>query len=234
MIVEFETVETGHGLFRIINSDDRISRALKKHKTWEQADLDACIQKYNTHKLPNHSTIIDLGSNLGTYSVPLAKYYREQTVYSIDCQKIMCDCLNQTLHLQAIDNCTVIHGAVSNCVNNDFSYKQINYQWCANFGAFELQPCEKSDFNGVQLDIDEPVPMLTVDSLQLENVGFIKMDIEGMEHLALQGALETISLYKPLLAFEKHKCDMISLRKTLSKLGYRLRGNSQSLTFASV
>lgn len=235
MDVSLDTINTDHGPMVVISSDDRISQTLKKKQTWEQIDIDACVRYYNRRKQKHHNTIIDVGCNLGTYSIPLAKLYTDHSVIAIDCQRIMCDCLDQTLQLQDITNCTVCHSAISACNNTEFSYKKINYRWGANFGAFELlPPNQNSDFNGVQLDIDEHVPMSTIDSFDLANVGFIKMDIEGMEHLALQGACETIKESTPLLAFESHKCNMDDLHSTLKFLNYRVIGKSQTLTFAHV
>lgn len=49
------------------------------------------------------------------------------------------------------------------------------------------------------------VPVLTLDSLNLQNVSFIKMDIEGFELFALQGAKKTIERCRPDLLLEINK-----------------------------
>jgi FkbM family methyltransferase len=45
-------------------------------------------------------------------------------------------------------------------------------------------------------------PVITIDELELEDCDLICLDIEGMEHLALQGAAETIKRCKPVLMIE--------------------------------
>jgi len=46
------------------------------------------------------------------------------------------------------------------------------------------------------------IEMITIDSLNLDNVGYIKLDIEGYEWHALKGAINTIKKYKPIILFE--------------------------------
>ena len=45
--------------------------------------------------------------------------------------------------------------------------------------------------------------MITLDSLRLNNVSFIKADLQGAETLFLWGARETIKRCKPALRFEE-------------------------------
>lgn len=57
------------------------------------------------------------------------------------------------------------------------------------------------------------IPGVTIDSLDLPACGLIKLDIEGCEYLALQGARQTIRNFRPFLLVE------IAGRGT--RLGYR-------------
>jgi hypothetical protein len=53
-------------------------------------------------------------------------------------------------------------------------------------------------------DADEPLAfeMRTLDSFELDNVGFIKIDVEGAQLLVLMGAEETIKRNKPVMLVE--------------------------------
>jgi hypothetical protein len=46
------------------------------------------------------------------------------------------------------------------------------------------------------------LPTITIDSLQLQRCDLIKFDVEGWETRALNGAIRTISRFKPVLFFE--------------------------------
>jgi FkbM family methyltransferase len=74
------------------------------------------------------------------------------------------------------------------------------------------------------------IPMVTLDSLQLTEVDFIKIDCEGYEENVLRGAIETIKRDLPVIIVEQ-KRDMATARfgleplgavKFLQSLGYRV------------
>ena len=46
-------------------------------------------------------------------------------------------------------------------------------------------------------------PMITIDSLNLSDLDFMKLDIEGYELFALKGSEETLKKYKPVVLFEE-------------------------------
>ena len=60
----------------------------------------------------------------------------------------------------------------------------------------------------------EEVAAATIDSYGIQNVGLIKLDIEGNELEALKGAETTILRYRPHILFEVNKGDFSELKKT--------------------
>lgn len=70
------------------------------------------------------------------------------------------------------------------------------------------------------------VRSITIDTL-VEKQGepppeIIKIDVEGAEHLVLQGGRKTLARYKPLLLVEVHHiCVMFSVSRFLVELGYQ-------------
>ena len=52
------------------------------------------------------------------------------------------------------------------------------------------------------IDGEGDIPVVTIDSYKFEDVGFIKLDVEGYEYFALKGAKETIMKYKPIIHLE--------------------------------
>ena len=46
------------------------------------------------------------------------------------------------------------------------------------------------------------IPTITIDSLDLASLGFVKLDVEGHEAQVLEGGKETLSKYKPIVMIE--------------------------------
>lgn len=76
---------------------------------------------------------------------------------------------------------------------------------------------------------DGDIPMITLDSLALDEVDFMKLDCEGYELFALRGAADTIARCKPVIIVEQKpgRAQKFGLPETgavtfLEGLGYKL------------
>jgi FkbM family methyltransferase len=93
-----------------------------------------------------------------------------------------------------------------------------------------LDPRQSNYFGGVSLETDkapttgtEAMTLFTVDSLRLPACYVIKLDVEGMEIQVLQGAIDTLSRYRPILHVENDWQDKsAALIGLLLQAGYRL------------
>nr|WP_245933001.1 FkbM family methyltransferase [Caballeronia novacaledonica] len=101
---------------------------------------------------------------------------------------------------------------------------QPDYHAPGSFGSLELR--EKGTTLGVGQEVSyDPrkgaaVPMISIDSLALERVDFIKIDVEGMEMDVLKGAAETLKRCAPVLLVETLKSDANAIRTFLAGVGY--------------
>lgn len=136
-------------------------------------------------------TILDVGANVGTHSIYYARY---GYVICFEANPIAFECLT---HNMRHENCLLLNRAVSN-KDNQF-IDMVNEG--TNYGAQHTTP-------------GTTIETITIDSLNLIECNFIKMDIEGDELAALQGAKETIAEFKPVLCVE---CNLSTLvRKNIS------------------
>jgi hypothetical protein len=93
----------------------------------------------------------------------------------------------------------------------------------ANFGAFEVEKnIVYSDYDGVNFLPGEQVKTITLDSLELTNCAFLKLDVEGMEDIALSGASQLLSTSRPIIFFERHKTDYSKVISILRKHSYSI------------
>lgn len=99
----------------------------------------------------------------------------------------------------------------------------------------KLHYSEKNNFGGVSLGMvgmfgSYNVPVITIDSLGYDDVGFIKIDVESYELEVLQGAHSTIKRCKPILYIEDDRMEKRSvLRDYITELGYKYELTQPSL-----
>lgn len=127
------------------------------------------------------------GGSWGYWPYQLAKIF--DTVYTFEPDPVSFDCL--------AENCK----NVSNI---------IKFQACL---GPEMPPVglrtEKEDNRGTTRVFGPgQYPVLTIDSFMLQWCDLLYLDVEGSEENALMGASQTITKYKPVIAFEStHKYD---------------------------
>ena len=85
----------------------------------------------------------------------------------------------------------------------------------ANYGGMGIG-C-KSDLGTIDVEVR------TLDSFAFENVGFMKIDVEGFEEQVLRGGRETIMRCRPIMYIEDDRPSLShSLRKYIGELGYTI------------
>ncbi|MEM1546066.1 MAG: FkbM family methyltransferase, partial [Candidatus Methanomethylicia archaeon] len=62
-----------------------------------------------------------------------------------------------------------------------------------------------------------------VESLKLQRVDFIKIDVEGYEVEVLKGMINTLTMFKPVIVMEVLNSNIMEVKKILSKLGYNVK-----------
>lgn len=110
---------------------------------------------------------------------------------------------------------------------------------CGNEAGWATMPkvyySSKGNFGGLGLfetsiHGDYRVPVLTIDSLNYDDVGFIKIDVEGYEYEVITGAAETIRRCRPILYVEDDRVEKSGkLRELISSLGYSIEEHRPTL-----
>lgn len=211
----------------IINRNDSVVGInVSEFGYWEKGEITLLKDLIN-RQYPGASnlSILDIGANIGIYSLAFSKMdIAGLKIYSIEAQRLIFYMLAGTMALNSCDNVYLYHAAASNTDDGFLEVQIVNFDVPANYGAFELiEPFHNKDFNGATLDEKEQIALKTIDSLNAENVALIKIDVEGMEDKALEGALKTIELYRPIIFFEYHKTDYNKIKLLLKKFNYALQ-----------
>jgi FkbM family methyltransferase len=194
--------------------NDTISDCLVAHGYWENN-----LIKYAETYLQDDSIILDVGANIGTWSIPLA--IKNRKVYSFEpydssfyslCGNVFINKKESAIYPQ--------HMALIDDVNKKTSLylpEMVNVGGCKLIETTENH--EKCRYR-----------LATLDSLKFDKVDFIKLDVEGQELNVIKGGIETILRCKPVIFFEcwgfdSHHWDKIpnthyELMDYIKKLGY--------------
>jgi FkbM family methyltransferase len=169
---------------------------------------------------------IDCGANIGIHTIEWSRQMAGWgSVTAIEAQERIFYALAGNIAVNNCFNAKAIHAAVS-AESGSLKIPSLDYQSPASFGSLELTKRENTEQIGQPVDYSDThaavVQTITLDSLALQRCDFIKIDVEGMEPLVLNGAAETIARHHPILLVEMLKSPKEALRARLTSLGYHV------------
>jgi FkbM family methyltransferase len=160
-----------------------------------------------------NKTMLDIGSHSGTYAISCAKYCDK--VYAFEPQKMTYYSLCGSVALSNINNIECINFGLGS--DEQVGTKQLNI--VSNDGG------GSSLINNTNVLSTENIEVRTLDSFNIKNIGFIKMDVEDNELNVLKGAVETLKQSNyPKILFESNKASKNSdeLFNYLTELNYKI------------
>ena len=169
--------------------DCYICDIVKQGKIYEDF-LHRVFEKY----INKDSVVIEGGCHVGLHSVKLSKLCKE--LYCFEPLNASFELLTKNLKLNKCNNVKVFNQALSNNI-----YKtKFNWIMPSNPGASGLENNPMG--NLLPTSENQKTQCVSIDSLKLTKLDFIKLDIEGYEPLAIEGAINTIKKHKPVIALE--------------------------------
>lgn len=190
-----------------------IGRSLHLWGEFSQKELDSIAP----YILPG-DTVLDVGAYIGTHSLFFSRLVEDiGVVHAFEPQYYTYQLLQTNLALNFLLNVHSHYCVVGNS-NHSIEVPVLDPRISENFGSFSLKS-PKVD----EIKKREVLPQITIDSLELSNCNFIKLDVEGMELEALKGAEKTIKTYSPTLLVENnhiHRSE--ELMNYLISLDYKL------------
>jgi len=184
----------------VFTNDDSVSISLINHPFSDSLkrrdNHEVLFRRINTFLIKSKlikNNIIDLGAWIGDNSIPWAKNI-DGIVYAIDPSPDNCRFINETCKLNDITNVKTIQYAISNI--NELLSTNDNINHCSFvYGNPGLNGNFKT--NAVSLDY-------LYETKEIENIGYIHLDVEGMEFKILEGSSTLIEKYRPIISFEQH------------------------------
>ena len=218
----------------IINANDQIiGQSILKTGGWERQEINLIIRIIETQfKSKDQLTVYDVGANIGTHSLALAKRFGSKIkIRAFEAQRPIFNMLNGTLALNGLLSVMTHNVAVSDISNEIIQIRLPDYSAKNNFGGLELMTPQLSDNQSMTLSKSEDIKTIILDDFH-ESVDFIKIDIEGMEDRALRGATTLFDNNNPVAFVEILKTDrhfIFDFFKSRAYQGFELGGNLLAL-----
>lgn len=187
--------------YALNNTIDLISASIISDGVFEKNNIDFSSKILD--KCEN-GIVIDVGANLGSYTIPLAKKYSNFNFYCFEVQRLVYLQLCANVFLNGLQNVFVHHVAMSN-ENNVKSIKTLDVSNTTNAGGCSISDVARNlrqDNESLYSQVDL-IQYRSLDYFNYDNVRLIKIDVEGMERTVLEGAINTINRNnQPPLMFE--------------------------------
>ena len=200
--------DTRHGRMLYNINDVYIGRSLDLYGEYNEQEIGLLLQLIRPG-----ITVVDVGANIGTHTVPFAKAVGESGgVVAFEPQRLVFQMLCANVALNSLSNVRAFQYAVGE-EQDTIVVPQLDLTQPHNLGGVELG----SHATG------EQVAMIRLDDMELPVCHLLKIDVEGMELAVLKGGKELIERCKPVLYVEndrKEKGD--ELIRYIAALGYRM------------
>jgi FkbM family methyltransferase len=149
------------------------------------------ISKYL--KNDNAITFIDIGAHRGDFFNQILNHYSIKRTVLIEPIAHLANYLAENF---SNDNVAIYNNAISDKNNESIEFQINEFEETSSILQFKSQMSELSNVN-TKPARKEKVIMRTLDSiteeLQLQTIDLIKIDVQGVEHLVIAGATDTLS-----------------------------------------
>lgn len=168
--------------------------------------------------------VIDGGANMGAITIPLGHMVGPTGhVYAFEPQEFVRYILSGNVALNNFYHVTIYDrplgsqdGKILYCIGKGLKNDDgINFydELDQHIGGIDLT--EEPRF-----DTDVALKTMTIDSMNLSRLDFMKLDVEGSEVAALKGAKETIERFRPVMFLESLPWDAPKIIEYIRSIGY--------------
>ncbi|AFI04801.1 FkbM family methyltransferase [Helicobacter cetorum] len=163
-----------------------------------------------------------MGANIGNHSLYFALECQATKILAFEPIFSTFEILEKNIALNHLQNIvTPLNVGLSNKsinakINSQYlHYGQITGFYLHNMGAVSLTQDEKGAFKLIALD------SINLKDYGFERLDFVKIDVENHEIEMLEGALETLKKYRPIIFIETFENNKDRVFSILDSLGYQ-------------
>ena len=208
-----KTVKSRWGDCTYFLKDEYVGRSIHNYGEYGPDETEMILSL-----APVGKVCLDIGANIGVISMALlANGYR---VHAFEPQPEVYKLL--AMNMSAVGGEFTHHNTALGVERGIAKMPKVYYSAKGNFGGLGIGT--KSMYGNIDVAVD------TLDSFGFNNVGFIKIDVEGFEEFVLRGGRETILRDKPIMYIEDDRMEKrVGLRDYIKELGYTYESHQPTL-----
>ena len=187
-----ECLELDEFKINFIKNDIALTDYAKiNNRIWEH-----WLEKYIKESYKENTNMIDIGANIGTTSLVMSRYISENC-YIHSFEPVYNKILEMNIKQNNLENKIIPYPVGLSDKSEILKGGFIDFSIKSNYGYTTLDKLQKTDEKD-----NYKIYMNTLDSYNIQNVSFIKLDVEGSERKVLEGAINTIINNTPTILIE--------------------------------
>lgn len=190
-VLSFHRTATGNYYLPADAHLDVIANTIKAGGIFEN-EVVTLASKYIKHG----TAVLDVGSNFGQMAILFSKMVgKKGRVYAFDADDFVFSILKKNIKANKLEgHVTATYGAVHNIPGETLFFPVQDFERFSSYGSYGI------DYKGRK---GREVPTVTIDSLNIAHpVSFMKVDVQGGDLYAMQGAVRTIQRNQMPILFE--------------------------------
>ena len=200
-----ETFTTSYGLITLYKNEAYIINDFLRGSYWDINTLNMLKQYINPK-----CNILEIGGHCGTSSIVYSSFLNnENKVYVYEPQLNMYNLLVKNINQNNLQNKIMPFNSGVFCYNGEGKMNNIDLDGGGGVVSkrYKEENNLKCNFGGICLGNGggENIKLVTIDSMNLDNIGFIHCDAQGSENFIFSRAIETIKKYRPVILFENNE-----------------------------
>ncbi|NDB83541.1 MAG: FkbM family methyltransferase, partial [Alphaproteobacteria bacterium] len=192
-----ETYNTKFGWITLLRNEIYIGDTFRNGGYWDEDTL----MKLKPYINPERN-ILEIGGHCGTSTIVYSSFLNNKKVFVYEPQKRMYQLLVHNINQNQLQDKIIPFNLGVFCYEGTGKMNSIDMD--GGGGIVEKRYNEEKNygcnFGGIGLGRDgEAIHLTTIDSMNLEDIGFIHCDAQGAENFIFSRGLDTISKHRPVI-----------------------------------
>ncbi len=197
MLPNCELINCFGNQYLVFKGRDLISNAVRQ----QGYEVEVFALSHKILEKHQDGVVLDIGANMGTFTIPLAKRNPHLIFHSFEAQRIIYYQLCANTFINGLNNVHCHHRGLSD-KRGRLQLVVPDYANETNIGAFSIdEETRKNDYECPTQGATESIILSPLDDGEHKNVRLMKIDVEGHELEVLKGAKKTLkeNNYPPII-----------------------------------